>query len=67
MSIYQKKQIQIPNNKQYPMTKNTNSKYRSTNEYTNYLVLNIGILISYLFGIWCLYIGFCLKMNKNIF
>jgi len=32
------------------MTKNTNSKYRSTNEYTNYLVLNIGIL-NFLF-IW---------------
>ncbi len=49
------------------MTKKTNSKHGSINEYTNFLVLNIGIL-NFLF-IWNLVFVnwyFVLILNKNI-
>ena len=40
----QNNKIQISNNKQYPMTKISNSKHSRTAEYTNDFVSDIGIL-----------------------
>jgi hypothetical protein len=53
---------QITNNKQYPMTKNTNSKHNGTTEYTDSLVSDIGILN--LLFIWNLVLVYwCFVLN----